>query len=227
MPTKGVIIRKVFYLPPFVKLKGGFFMGLKDCLWCIGGASKGVSGCRFSLYPMADNFVEIILGALSKTDMSKVWKATDKLSTCVRGKRVHVFDSVKGLFVNAYRENVHMALEASFSKGCPGDTDADSFMEVDDIKLNESLIKEQKFNVISKISFYPMGENDYMEHIAHAVMKAKENGVFSKSSHYVSILEGDVHDVFKTLEDIFEYGETNLSHYILQVTISVNSPTKE
>lgn len=202
-------------------------MGLKDCLWCIGGASKGVSGCRFSLYPMADNFVEIILGALSKTDMSKVWKAIDKLSTCVRGKRVHVFDSVKGLFVNAYRENVHMALEATFSKGCPGDTDADSFMEVDDIKLNESLIKEQKFNVISKISFYPMGENDYMEHIAHAVMKAKENGVFSKSSHYVSILEGDVHDVFKTLEDIFEYGEANLSHYILQVTISVNSPTKE
>lgn len=202
-------------------------MGLKDCLWCIGGASKGVSGCRFSLYPMADNFVEIILGALSKTDMSKVWKATDKLSTCVRGKRAHVFDSVKGLFVNAYRENVHMALEATFSKGCPGDTDADSFMEVDDIKLNENLIKDQKFNVVSKISFYPMGENDYMEHIAHAVMKAKENGVFSKSSHYVSILEGDVHDVFKTLEDIFEYGEANLSHYILQVTISVNSPTKE
>ena len=101
------------------------------------------------------------------------------------------------------------------------------FMEVDDIKLNESLIKDQKFNVVSKISFYPMGENDYMEHIAHAVMKAKENGVFSKSSHYVSILEGDVHDVFKTLEDIFEYGEANLSHYILQVTISVNSPTKE
>ena len=35
-------------------------MGLKDCLWCIGGASKGVSGCRFSLYPMTDKFVDII-----------------------------------------------------------------------------------------------------------------------------------------------------------------------
>lgn len=41
-------------------------MGLKDCLWCIGGASKGVSGARFSLYPMSDNFVEIILGGLEK-----------------------------------------------------------------------------------------------------------------------------------------------------------------
>lgn len=49
-------------------------MGLKDCLWCIGGASKGVSGCRFSLYPMADNFVEIILGALSKLICQKYGK---------------------------------------------------------------------------------------------------------------------------------------------------------
>ena len=75
-------------------------MGLKDCLWCIGGASKGVSGCRFSLYPMTDKFVDIILGGLEKTDTSKVWKQTDKLSTCVRGKSTHVFDVVKGLFVN-------------------------------------------------------------------------------------------------------------------------------
>ena len=187
-------------------------MGLKDCLWCIGGASKGVSGCRFSLYPMADNFVDIILGGLEKTDTSKLWKQTDKLSTCVRGKSTHVFDVVKGLFVNAYKENVHMALEATFSKGCPGDTDADSFMEVDDEKVNEKNIKDKKFNVVSKISFYPMGEEDYMEHIAKAVMTAKDKRVFAKSSHYISILEGDVHDVFGVLEEIFQYGEANLSH---------------
>lgn len=145
----------------------------------------------------------------------------------MRGKRVHVFDVVKGLFVNAYREDIHMALEATFSKGCPGDTDADSFMEVDDKKLNEKNICDKHFNVVSKISFYPMGEEDYMEHIAKVVMLAKDRGVFNKGSHYVSILEGDVHNVFDTLEEIFKYGEENLSHYILQVTISVNSPTKE
>ena len=202
-------------------------MGLKDCLWCIGGASKGVSGARFSLYPMSDKFVDVILGGLEDTDTSKVWKQTDKLSTCIRGKRVHVFDVIKGLFVNAYKEDIHMALEVTFSKGCPGDIDADSFMEVDDKKINEERIKNKHFNVISKISFYPMGEEDYMEHIAKVVMLAKDRGVFSKSSHYVSILEGDVHNVFDTFEDIFKYGEDHLSHYILQVTVSVNSPTKE
>lgn len=40
-----------------------------------------------------------------------------------------------------------------------------------------------------------MGEEDYMEHIAKIVMTAKERGVFARSSHYVSILEGDVHNV--------------------------------
>lgn len=202
-------------------------MGLKDCLWCIGGASKGVSGARFSLYPMSDKYVDIILGSLAKTDTSKVWKQTDKLSTCVRGKRVHVFDVVKSIFINAYQEGVHMALETTFSKGCPGDTDADSFMEVDDEKVNEKTLIGKNFQAVGKISFYPMGEVDYMEHIAKVVMLAKERGVFAKSSHYVSMLEGDIHKIFETLEEIFKYGEENLSHYILQVTISVNSPTKE
>ena len=100
-------------------------------------------------------------------------------------------------------------------------------MEVDDEKVNEKNIRDKKFDVVSKISFYPMGEEDYMEHIAKVFMTAKERGVFARSSHYVSILEGDVHNVFDVLEEIFKYGEENLSHYILQVTISVNSPTKE
>ena len=82
------------------------------------------------------------------------------------------------------------------------------------LEVQEKNIKDKKFNVVSKISFYPMGEEDYMEHIAKAVMTAKRQGSFLlKSSHYVSILEGDVHDVFGVLEEIFQYGEANLSHY--------------
>lgn len=200
---------------------------LKECLWCLGEATKGVAGCKFSLYPMTDNFVEIILGALEKTDTSKVWKKIDKLSTCVRGKREHIFDVTKGLFINAYRENIHMVFEGTFSKGCPGDTDADSFMEVDSIKMNEEKVKDKNFSAVGKISFYPMGEGDYMEHIAKVVYIAKDYGVFAGSSHYASMIEGNIHDIFKALEEIFKYGEENISHYILQVTLSVNSPTKE
>ncbi|MDR3259019.1 MAG: Ykof family thiamine-binding protein [Fusobacteriaceae bacterium] len=201
-------------------------MGIKDSLWCIGGASRGVTGCKFSLYPMSDQFITIILDSIETTDTTKVWKLTDKLATCVRGKRSHIADVVKGFFINSYRTDIHMALEATYSKGCPGDIDADSFMDVDNEKSNEVKLKGKHFDVNSKMSFYPMGEVDYMEHIAKVVMIAKKNNVFVGSSHYASLLSGDVHDVFDTIEEICKYGEENLAHYILQVTVSVNSPTK-
>ncbi len=46
-----------------------------------------IAGCRFTLYPMSDRFVELILGALEATDLSKVWSKTDEVSTCVRARR--------------------------------------------------------------------------------------------------------------------------------------------
>ena len=43
--------------------------------------------CRFTLSPMSDNFVDIILGAIGKVDGSAVSQRTDKLSTVYRGSR--------------------------------------------------------------------------------------------------------------------------------------------
>ena len=78
---------------------------------------------------MTDRFIDIILGALEKTDTSAVWSETDALSTVYRGKLPYVADAVQALFLNAYREGVHMALEGQFSKGCPGDVSGDSVLD--------------------------------------------------------------------------------------------------
>ena len=45
-----------------------------------------IAGCRFTLYPMSDKYIEIILGSLEKTNTSAVWSETDALSTVYRGK---------------------------------------------------------------------------------------------------------------------------------------------
>ena len=55
-----------------------------------GGSGTGITGCRFSLSPMTDDFVDIILGAVGKTRTDKVWQETGKLSTIYRGKQIHV-----------------------------------------------------------------------------------------------------------------------------------------
>lgn len=191
------------------------------------GASKEITGCRFSLSPMSDKYIDIILGALGKVDTSKVWKETDKLSTIYRGKRIHVLDAVKGLFIHSYDENVHMTLEATLSKGCPGDTDADSFLAEDDVAVNEESIKDIHFKTTCKISIYPMGVSNYMEYIAKVVNHAIDMGIYVKSAHYVTILEGDIHDLFHFFNEAAEYCNKELSHYIMQITLSVNSPTAE
>ena len=50
-----------------------------DLPWAGRGTELPIAGCRFTLYPMSDNYIEIILGSLEKTNTSAVWSETDAL----------------------------------------------------------------------------------------------------------------------------------------------------
>lgn len=189
------------------------------------GAKRAITGCRFSLAPMSDKFIEIILNSIRQVDTSKVWQMTDKLSTVYRGKRIHILDTMEACFLHAYRHEVHMTMEATISKGCPGDTDADSYLAEDDLPMNAPTIQAIHFPAVCKIALYPMGVSNYMEHIANVVNMAVDMDVYSSSSHYATILEGDIQDLFRYFEAATAYCEENLSHYVMEVTLSVNSPS--
>lgn len=191
------------------------------------GASKDITGCRFSIYPMSDDFINIILSSISKVDTSKLWSKTDKLSTIYRGKRCHVLDALKACFIYSYRKDVHSTMEITLSKGCPGDTDAESHLADDDTLLNEGNISNVHFPVDSKIALYPMGVGNYMQYIADVVNKAIDLGIYDRSSHYATILKGDVQDLFSYFNWVAKYSEEHLSHYVFEITLSVNSPTAE
>lgn len=188
-------------------------------------ASLAITGCRFSLSAMTDRFIDVILGAIGQVDTGKVWKMTDKLSTVYRGRQIHVEDAVKACFIYAYHKDVHMTMEATYSKGCPGDTDADNFICEDDIPLNEEKIKDVHFPVVCKISLYPLGVPNYMEHIARIVNHAIDLGIYDHSTHYCTVLSCDVQDLFAYIHYVNETCGQTLSHYVFEVTISVNSPT--
>ena len=120
-----------------------------------------------------------------------------------------------------------MTMEATVSKGCPGDTDAECYLAEDDALLNEPEIKDIHFPVNCKISLYPMGVPDYMKYIADVVNMSIDCGVYDRSYHYATILEGDVQDLFAYFDKATDYCGANLSHYILEITLSVNSPTAD
>ena len=43
-----------------------------DLPWAGRGTELPIAGCRFTLYPMSDKYIEIILGSLEKTNTSAV-----------------------------------------------------------------------------------------------------------------------------------------------------------
>lgn len=200
----------------------------RDALpWEGRGTNLDISGCRFSLYPMTDNFVSVILGALEKTDTSAVWSQSDALSTVYRGKLPYVADAVRALFINAWQPEVHMALEGQFSKGCPGDTDGDSLLDREGEAPNRAKIQDRHFPVLCKLALYPMGTGDYIDEIAKVWRMAEAEGLNPKTIHYATRIEGDVQKVFDYLEEVCRLMEQSVPHYILHFTLSVNSPTNE
>ncbi|MBS4197126.1 Ykof family thiamine-binding protein [Lederbergia citri] len=188
---------------------------------------SGIVGLRFSLYPMSDQFVDVIKGALNEADTAKVWLKTDDISTCIRGKAAHVFDVAKAVFLHAAKTGLHVVLNGTFSIGCPGDSEGDSYMNVDDVLSNEAVLSELKIDAPTQFALYPMNDSSYMDLIADVVEIAKNKGTFSGGIHYASRLDGDTHEVFATLEDSFMVTQEKVSHVTMTVNIAANSPSRK
>jgi uncharacterized protein YqgV (UPF0045/DUF77 family) len=215
-------------------IKRSFFMSSvqpqcnrPDLPWEGRGASLDISGIRFSLYPMTDNYAQIILQAISNTDTTKVWSQTDAISTVYRGRLIHVFDCLGGLFVNAYRKNLHMALEAQASKGCPGDIDGDSHLSDDDVLLNYNRLAASDFPVKCKLALYPLGTESYIDIIADVFRQAQQLELEPKIIHYATRINGPVWKVLNYLQQVCSYTQDKASHYTLHCTLSTQRPTVE
>jgi len=64
-----------------------------------------------------------------------------------------------------------------------------------------------------------------MDKIAHVVKMAMDRGLYRESSHYATVLAGDINDVFDYFDAALTYADQNISHYVLHVTLSANSPS--
>lgn len=180
-----------------------------------------IVGFRFTLNPMTDDFIPVIKGALSDTDTSNVWMHTDDVSTVIRGKENHVFNVAKALTLHAAKTGKHIALNGTFSIGCPGDTSGDVFLEKNDVLLNTDVTKQY---VSSQFALYPMNNPDYMSVIYREVERAKEHGVWNDSMHYASGIHGDIHDVFAFYEETFTHAHSEEHrHLVMTVSMSINS----
>lgn len=194
------------------------------CAAGVPGSKKGVSGVRFSLAPMSDGYAEQILGAIRKVDLSKLWSKSDATSTVYRGTAEAVLDGLRACFIYAYREGVHMSLDATLTKGCPGDVDADYTLEFEEPRVNYPKLAAFHFPVAGRFAVYPLGTDSYMSLIADTVNAGIDRGVVSGSGHYATFLQGDVHAVFDYLSDIFLSLSARVSHLVIEIALACNFP---
>ncbi|MEC5424562.1 YkoF family thiamine/hydroxymethylpyrimidine-binding protein [Virgibacillus sp. C22-A2] len=184
-----------------------------------------IAGVSFSIYPMSDNFVDIIKDSLEEVDTSKVHLKTDDVTTTVRGKLVHIFDVTKAIFMYAANTGEHVAFQATYSLGCPGDSTGDAYMAEDENPQNMEKIKDIKQFAGSKFSLYPLGGGDYMD-VIYEQIDAMKKHVTVSPSHYSTRLDGEAVAIFNGLEQVFKATvEGGSSHTVMTVSISANSPS--
>jgi len=189
--------------------------------------SNKIAGCSFSIYPMCDQFVDLILSALEATDTSKVWIKTDEVSTIVRGRIPHIFDVIQAVFLQAAETGEHVVCSGTFSIGCPGDSEGHSFLAEDDIRMNKPVTDSLNPDVSAKFALYPMGGGNYMDLIYNQIEAMKEHGVEVSLTHYETKLFGPSRNIFEGFENVFRQTDSaGSSHTVMTVTISANSPSQ-
>lgn len=187
--------------------------------------SSNIAGASFTISPMSDQFIDIILGALQEVDTSKVWMKTDDVTTTIRGEIVHVFDVTKAIFLHAATSGKHVSYQATYSIGCPGDAAGDVPMKTDKQPMNEEGTSSIKQPIAAKFSLYPLSGGNYMDMIYEQIEAMKKH-VKVTPAHYSTRLDGEAIHVFNGLESVFQSTiDAGSSHTVMTVSISANSPS--
>jgi len=185
-----------------------------------------IAGCSFSLYPMSDQYADLIVSALKKVDTDKVWIKTDRVSTIVRGRISHIFDVTQAAFLDIAKTGAHVVYSATFSVGCPGDTEGHAYMDVDDNVMNRKLIDPVNQDISAKFALYPMGGGNYMDLIYERIEAMKSHKVDVELTHYETMLDGPAQNIFNGLQEVLQAMEdAGSTHTVMTATLSANSPT--
>lgn len=198
------------------------------------------SGAQISLYPMADDFVAIILGAIGALDpwRDRLRVETDDISTLLVGPPEVLFPAMRDLFAAAAGTGVHVVLHATVSRGCPGEPDDPACTPAEGLFPSAPLAERIAAATASvagaprlgqpvavQFSLYPLGLGHHMDEIYGCIDFLKGSGVFDRSKNFCTRLRGDAGPVFEALAQSFTAFGAEGTHVALDVTASANSPS--
>lgn len=185
-------------------------------------------GARFSVHPMTDDFVSVILKALESTDANGLDVHTDDVSTYVTGEESSILRYLTDVIASVGHSGAHTVAHVLFSRGCPGEVTCeltgDEILTPAELSIPEST----GLRASAHWSLYPLadsGETSHMAVIEKAVQVAKEEGTFVRPEHYATRLEGDLADILTTMCSGWLCAGREIQHVASHGTISLHSPT--
>ncbi len=180
------------------------------------------AGCDFMLAPMTDSYEELIMGAVTQLDTSRVWIETSKLGTVFRGSIADVIDNVAACFILSYRPDVHMTAEIALK--CR-DNEACGKAAADGEPANRKKIGNASFKADCKFAVY--ASEGVKEIEEDADREAGSRGILKGKRFGSTVLAGDVKDIFGYFEWLAESCTERAEDAVIRITLSVNSPTAE
>ena len=189
-------------------------------------------GVRFSLHPMTDDFVPVILRSVDGLDALGLEVEVDDVSSCLLGIEPTVFEAVRIAFARAAEPGVHVVLNATFSAGCPGEPEGDVCVPRayegptggGDWSAEAFALPDR---IAAQFALYPLGSDDYMDTIAEQVKRAHERDVEVVGRHFCTHLYGSGDAVFDVLRDAFAAARDRAAHVVMTATISAHSPSPQ
>ncbi len=188
-------------------------------------------GVRFSLFPMRDDFVPVILRAVDNLDRLGVEAEVDDVSTCLAGEEPNLWEAVRVAFGRAASSDAHVVLSATFSAGCPGEPEGDICVPraYDGPTGGDAGWSPEANDLPDRISaqfaLYPLGATGYMDTIYAEIERAKAAGVTVVSRHFCTHLYGSGEQVFDVMRSAFSATRTVATHVVMTATVSANSPS--
>ncbi|WP_159621276.1 YkoF family thiamine/hydroxymethylpyrimidine-binding protein [Ruania rhizosphaerae] len=189
-------------------------------------------GARFSLHPMTDSFIDVILGALDAADSTDLTITTDDVSTHVRGREDRILAYLTEAIAHAGRTGTHTVAHVLLSRGCPGEVAceiADGAAYAPQVPQVRRSLPATGVHASAHWALYPLDDEgtDHMAGIYAAIDYAKQLGVFTGSEHYVTRLDGDLADVLGAVVAGWLLVGADVRHVTTHVTVSVNSPSSQ
>ncbi|ORX34210.1 YKOF-related family domain protein [Kockovaella imperatae] len=199
-------------------------------------------GAQVTLSVMSDDYVAVILGALSSLDPYRkdLRMETDDTSTLMIGPPDILFAAMRDLFTLVVKSGHHVTMHALVSRGCPGgpqlpETRSEPGSTPPPLPLStrkqNALVAVETASetgqiISAQFAYYPLGQPPgYMTEINACIDFIDESGTLDRKKNFCTKLRGDGAKVFKTLEGVFVSFAPDDAHITLDLMLSANSPT--